>query len=192
MKRILQKIGMLGFVLILLLANTSPAFAKADSLVLTNVVYTPAGIGFDFSFDGTLSKAELKGTVKTASGDEYSLYCWKTDANSLRCTAPKLITGEEITVFLAGYIFYTKAPKAPLAPVYSCSQAGDASIEISFQWSDGTFSSATIYFKVTAGEHIDINFYIDQLISILELVHAPLTVSNWSFISLQCNVDKFG
>lgn len=189
MRKIYQSVTILSLAITLLISGWTPAFALANSLTLDGVTANSGGVVLHFTFDGNLSKSQMKGSVQTESGDTYPLSCWKLDDHSLRCTTSKKVAGQDITVFLAGYVFYSSVPNlhTPSTPAgYSCPMDGLAQVNVTLEISDGSFYSSGALGPVTAGQQIDINAYVNAIIFVYELFNAPLTVVGWTLDSVQC------
>lgn len=188
MKRIFQSIVLLGAIFALAFSSVSPAQAQGTSLSLVKVTWTSSGIVFIFNFEGNLSKSELTGSVKTNSGDEYPLYCWKLDDHTLRCTSSKKMAGQgDIAISLAGRVFSAKAPnERPDAHSYSCPQDGYAVGVYDYYLSDASVERFTLFIFVTANEQIDMDYYANSFAVFLQYVLSPLTVDRWTMISFRC------
>ncbi len=190
MKRIFQSIVLLGAIFALAFSSVSPAQAQGTSLSLVKVTWSSSGIIFIFNFEGNLSKNELTGSVKTTSGDEYPLYCWKLDDHTLRCTSSKKMAGQgDIAISLAGRVFSAKAPNEhPEAHSYSCPQDGYAAVVYDYYLSDESVQRFTLFIPVTANEQLDMDYYANSFAAFLQsyLLPPPLTVDSWTMVSFRC------
>lgn len=188
MKRIFQSIVLLGAIFALAFSSVSPAQAQGTSLSLVKVTWSSSGIIFIFNFEGNLSKNELTGSVKTTSGDEYPLYCWKLDDHTLRCTSSKKMAGQgDIAISLAGRVFSAKAPnERPEARSYSCPEDGYAVVVYDYYLSDASVERWTFFIGVTGNEQIDMDYYESAFAAFVQYYLSPLTVDSWTMVSFQC------
>ncbi len=116
MNKTLSMLIAIVIILALLGLSSGTAFAaplKAASLTLVEVRNNAdGGVIFVFAVSGDFSKHELRnGTVHIPGVDgDQDLYCNRVAEDTLHCTTGKAAGGKNVTVRLAGFIFWAYVP----------------------------------------------------------------------------------
>ena len=112
MKRI--SIFLTVFSLVVALVSIAAAPMAAGTATLIGAGYVEGkGVVFTFHIDGKVSKSDLKGSVHVNGGGDYGLDCVQQDAETVKCTAPKAVAGNDVSVTWGGSTFWTYVAGIP-------------------------------------------------------------------------------
>lgn len=100
--------------LLFALVSVAAAPMRSGSAVLAGVDYVLGkGPVFTFHVSGDFSKSDLKGgTVHVNGGGSYDLHCVRVDDSTVKCTAPKAVAGQDVSVTWGGSTAWTHVPPA--------------------------------------------------------------------------------
>lgn len=129
------------FSLLAALVSIAAAPLASGTATLIGAGYVDGkGVVFTFQVDGKFSKSDLKGSVQVDGGGNYSLDCVQQDAETVKCTAPKAVAGNDVSVTWGGSIFWTHVAGIPDDPQY-CYSIYDWDLEVpTSAWVDyGTY-----------------------------------------------------
>lgn len=152
MKRI--SIILTVFSLVVALTTIAAAPMAAGTATLIGAGYVEGkGVVFTFHIDGKVSKSDMKGRVHVEGGGNYSLDCVKQDSETVKCTAPKAVAGNNVSVVWGGFTFWTHVAGIPEGPEY-CYLIYDWDGEPTTEWVNyGT------YCQDTPAEYYDLIFW---------------------------------
>ena len=112
MKRI--SIILTVFSLLVGLVSVAAAPMAAGTATLIGAGYVEGkGVVFTFHIDGKYSKSDLNGRVHVDGGGDFGLDCVQVDDETVKCTAPKAVAGNDVVVTWGGATFWTNVPEIP-------------------------------------------------------------------------------
>ena len=105
--------------LLLALVGVAAAPKAAGNATLIGAGYVEGkGVVFTFHITGKVSKSDMKGSVHVDGGGNYGLDCVKVDSETVKCTAPKAVAGNNVTVTWGGSVFSTYVQEIPSSHQY--------------------------------------------------------------------------
>lgn len=133
MKRI--SIFLTVFSLVVALVSIAAAPMAAGTATLIGAGYVEGkGVVFTFHIDGKVSKSDLKGSVRVDGGGNYGLDCVQQDAETVKCTAPKAVAGNDVSVTWGGSTFWTYVAEIPRPKSEYCYAIYDWDAEPATEW----------------------------------------------------------
>lgn len=152
MKKVLYTTLVLLAMLFSAVGTAAAAPMAAGTVTLIGAGYVEGkGVVFTFHVDGKVSRSAMKGSVHVDGGGNYGLDCVQQDSDTIKCTAPKAVAGNNVSVTWGGSTFWTHVAGIP-DPQY-CYSVYDYDME-------GVWQDYGPYCQDTPAEYADwIEFY---------------------------------
>ncbi|WKZ48195.1 MAG: hypothetical protein QY306_02365 [Anaerolineales bacterium] len=111
--------------------SAAPSAASAPTLISAEAI--KPGTVFLFQVSGKLAKSQLNGSVHVVNGEDYDLYCSQVDAETVRCTTPRMVQGNVVVTF-NGFLFWTFVRPRSSEPTEYCYGVYDWDVETATSW----------------------------------------------------------